>query len=179
VAHRFVITLAREHRLIFLGGHAAFQAILHILSELRNPLFNAPDRSRALRTLQMSRLLKENNHTKAWSVVKGMIDKAIDESAMPKPTHSESSGSRASPPNVPLTAPVPFDYQMSYHNQLPPYVIQKNLEPFIQQPVQVPAELVLQPEQPVFNWDDLHLNNIVGDVPQNPELPEFDWVRCS
>jgi hypothetical protein len=125
----------------------------------------------------MSRLLKENNHTKAWSVVKAMIDKAVEENAIPKTTHSESSGSHASPPNVPPADPTPFNYQMSYHNQIPSYVIQKNPELFIQQPVQVPAELVLQPEQPVFNWDDLHLNNIVGDVPLNPELPEFDWVR--
>lgn len=174
-----MIAPIKEHRLIFLGGHAAFQAILHILSELRNPSFNAPDRSRALQTLQMSRLLKENTHTKAWSVVKGMIDRAVEESAAPKTTHSESSDSHASPPNVPLTDSVPFSYQISYHNQIPPYGIQKNPEPFIHQSVEVPAELVLQPEQSVFNWDDLHLNNIVGDVPQNPDLPEFDWVRRS
>jgi hypothetical protein len=52
---------------------------MHILSELRNPLFNAPDRERALRALQMSRVLRENNTAKAWLAVKNMIDKAVTE----------------------------------------------------------------------------------------------------
>jgi hypothetical protein len=126
----------------------------------------------------MSRLLKENNHTKAWSVVKAMIDKSIEESAVPSRTHSNSSGSYASPPNAPPTDSAPFNYEIPYHNQITPYTIPRNPESFTQPPVQVQSELALQLEQPIFNWDDLHLNNIVGDIPQNPQPPEFDWVRC-
>jgi hypothetical protein len=52
---------------------------MHVLSELRNPLFDTPDRQRALRALKMSRLLRENNSAKAWQAVRSMIDRAIAE----------------------------------------------------------------------------------------------------
>lgn len=157
------------------GGHAAFQAILHILSELRNPLFDVPDRPRALRALHMSRLLKENNHTKAWAVVKGMIDKAVGESAVSQSNHSESLDSYASPPAASSNHVATFNYPV-FVDQIPSYALQQNPGPesYIQQPV--PEVQPIQPDHNVFNWDDLHLNSTVGDIEQNPDLPEFDWV---
>ncbi|KAF2715017.1 hypothetical protein K504DRAFT_368193 [Pleomassaria siparia CBS 279.74] len=143
-----------------IGGHAAFQAILHILSELRNPLFDVPDRQRALQALRMFRFLKENNHTKAWSVVKGMIDKALGEVSVSTRSHSETPG--------PYT-----NTSISYLNQIPAYAYEKSSEHYIQQPA-LPLQQ-MPPEQPAFNWDDLNYNNIVGDVQQNIEVPEFDW----
>lgn len=83
---------------------------MHVLSELRNPLFDTPDRQRALRALQMSRLLRENNGAKAWQAVRNMIDRAIEEHNASPRNKSQSSSSYASPPgqtrnNVPLDDP--------------------------------------------------------------------------
>ena len=43
-----------------------------------------------------------------------------------------------------------------------------------------PAQPLQQPQQfyePQFNWDDVNLNNIVGEMPpQNRELTNLDWV---
>lgn len=59
---------------------------MHVLSELQNPLFDAPDRERALSALQMSRVLKANNSAKAWQAVRNMIDKAVaDHNSSPRP----------------------------------------------------------------------------------------------
>lgn len=52
---------------------------MHILSELRNPIFDTPDRQRALRALELVRLLKENNEEKSWQAIKSMIDKLLAE----------------------------------------------------------------------------------------------------
>lgn len=157
-----------------IGGHAAFQAILHILSELRNPSFEVPDRPRALRALQMSSLLKENNHTKAWAVVKGMIDKAVRESAVSQSDHSGSLDSYASPSTSSTSQVATFGYPV-YVNQIPSYALQQNPEPgsFIQQPASEVQPMQL--DHNVYNWDDLHLNSTVGDTEQNQDLPEFDW----
>jgi hypothetical protein len=77
MAYWFVISTSVQTKLTCKGGVASFQAIMHVLSELRNPMFDSPDRQRALRALQMSRILRENNGAKAWLAVKAMIDKAI------------------------------------------------------------------------------------------------------
>ena len=151
---------------------------MHILSELKNPLFDVPDRQRALRALQMSRLLKENNHTKAWSVVKGMIDKVVGESALSESqrSHSESSDSYTSPPTVTMNNPANINFPV-YVDQIPSYALHQAPEPFVHQLVQsAPSAPSAQPEQPAFNWDELNLSSIVGDITQNPELPEFDFV---
>ncbi|KAF2263940.1 hypothetical protein CC78DRAFT_603201 [Lojkania enalia] len=156
-----------------IGGHAAFQAIMHVLSELRNPAFDCPDRMRALRALQMSRLLKENNNTKAWTVVKTMIDKVIREHASTQQSGSESS--YVTPPtgatNNSTNANLPI-----YVDRIPSYAIQRS--PIQRSPQTTYVERPPPPPQPVrapFNWDDLNLNTIAADIPPNPELPEFDF----
>lgn len=171
-----------------LGGHAAFQAIMHVLSELRNPLFEAPDRERALRALQLSRLLKEHNHTKAWQAVKSMIDKVVGERIIDSGDPSESSSSYTSPPpqmptSVPMTDANNVDLPTTYMNQIPSYAIATSSEPLVEQPVHpqphvVPALQPLQADQTQFNWDDLNFTNIVGDGQNNNEMPEFDFVSC-
>jgi hypothetical protein len=92
--------------LIFAGGIASFQAIMHVLSELRNPLFDTPDRQRALRALQMSRLLRENNGAKAWQAVRNMIDRAIEEHNASSRNTSQSSSTYTSPRGQANTAPL-------------------------------------------------------------------------
>ncbi|KAF2181621.1 hypothetical protein K469DRAFT_588693 [Zopfia rhizophila CBS 207.26] len=150
-----------------IGGHASFQAIMHILSELRSPMFDAPDRQRALDALQMSRILKENNTTKAWSVVKGMIDKVIGK-------HTVTQNNFISPTATALRNPSEFGPQKSmvdftlseYVDQIPPYAIQQ------------PDAYVGPSTQPPLDWGELNLNNIVGmdipDVSQTAGL-DVDW----
>lgn len=174
-----------------IGGHAAFQAILHVLSELRNPLFDAPDRQRALRALQLSRLLKENNQTKPWQAVKSMIDKVLADNMVSQSNPSESSGSFTGPPApaaIPMSVP-PTNAFAAYANPLPAFPIRAQPEPVAEQ-VQAPSiqsqpmEAVqtvhpFQADQTQFNWDDLNFNTLVGDGQSTTELPEFDFVGCS
>lgn len=155
---------------------------MHILSELRNPLFDTPDRQRALRALQMSRLLKENNNTKAWSVVKSMIDKVLGEEAISQRSQSaSSSNSFVSPPLAAVNNPAPNSplhvYGDSIVNRMPSaYAYQRSRDSYgtpTAQIVQAPQPMQAQQSQtPQFNWDDINLNNLVGE----PEMPGFDWV---
>lgn len=158
---------------------------MHILSELRNPMFDAPDRQRALRALQMSRLLRENNHTKAWTVVKSMIDKVLGEQTIN--TRNSSSGSYVSPTlatsnsSVGLGFPAFVDQIPSYATQRPVSRPQSQPQSWSEQPVQtsLPPAVSQAPTQPAFNWDEINFNNIIDDLgPKtgNPELPEFDFV---
>lgn len=147
-----------------IGGHASFQAIMHVLSELRNPEFDTPDRSRALRALQMSRILKENNNTKAWTVVKTMIEKAIHEQySSPKPMENRSTSPDAP---VPISGQkAHLDYNLpAYVGTIPAYALmpQTTAEP---QPAQTTPE----------DYNDFNFNNLVGqDVPE--VSVDFDWV---
>jgi len=176
------------------GGIASFQAIMHVLSELRNPLFDTPDRQRALRALQMSRLLRENNGAKAWQAVRNMIDRAIEEQ------NASAPDSYVSPPlqdpsydNVrvyPAAGTIPsYAVQVSSGTYTPdsittdPQQVQANpdLMPPMQQGLNMqnpgpdPVQNLVQP-----NWDDFNLNNIInmaGDIEQAPGiLPDFDFV---
>jgi hypothetical protein len=154
------------------GGHAAFQAIMHVLSELRNPHFHTPHRARALRAIQLSKQLKENNNTKPWQAVKSMIDKVIsqnlysaDESVEDTSTQGSVPGACRTPPpstsrlNPPAPAPV-----AAFSEQ--PLVVEPEAQPL--------APLPQEPLQ--FNWDDLNFNNIVSGGQGPTELPEFDFV---
>jgi hypothetical protein len=138
---------------------------MHVLSELRNPLFDSPNRRRALQALQMSRLLKENTNTKAWSVVRSMIDKVLGEQF-----ENQSQG------------PI-------YPTQIPSYILEQQRpqrrqpQMYMEQPVSsvqsvIPMSQEQQIHQPQFNWDDINLNTIVSDIPltTNQEIPEYDWV---
>lgn len=175
------------------GGIASFQAIMHILSELRNPLFDVPERQRALRAIQMSRLLRENNTAKAWQAVKNMIDKAIAEHNLSPQSSSHTSAhldpstsksvfaelrtaasytyprSVASYDEPPVSAPPPPPPQLPL--QLPQHTMQPQPDPM--QDLQS-----MQNQMPC--WDDFNLsniNNIVGDVLPNADMvPDFDFV---
>jgi hypothetical protein len=170
---------------------------MHVLSELRNPLFTPPDRQRALRALQLSRLLKENNHTKPWEAVKSMIDKVVGENiverdglpisapftptpgAAPRPVASTpgtngpnvdvGSGGRAVYP-----APAPAPEPMSGYEPQRGGILQSQSQISPHQPLQAMASMQQQDVDP-FNWDSLNFSNIVGDTLPPPELPEFDF----
>ncbi|OJD38849.1 c6 transcription [Diplodia corticola] len=62
-----------------IGGHAAFQAIMHILAELRDPEFSGSKdpiiRSRALRALHTVLGLKGRSESNTWAVIKRMVDR--------------------------------------------------------------------------------------------------------
>lgn len=181
------IETARFHWHI--GGHAAFQAMMQIVSELRNPLFEAPDRQRALRALDMSRRLKEDNKSKAWAVVRTMIEKVLAEqfdsdTAQPKSSSApfatlqsgtaSSSTSRESStyvdriPNYALEYPLnPSPRQTSQGSQPTPMQTMQPIEPL----QTIPAQF-----NPQESWDDINFNMIAGDIaPQNAVLTDFDW----
>jgi hypothetical protein len=170
---------------------------MHVLSELRNPLFDTPDRQRALRALQMSRLLRENNGAKAWQAVRNMIDRAIAEhNASPR------GPSLASPPTQSKPEPLedPSNDNLRVYpaiGAIPSYAIQVSSGQYTPDPittdprqVQPNPNLALPMRQPVQqqplqqpvhpNWDDFNLsniNNIVGNVEPTPGiLPDFDFV---
>ncbi|KAH7087329.1 hypothetical protein FB567DRAFT_343632 [Paraphoma chrysanthemicola] len=178
-----------------IGGIASFQAIMHVLSELRNPLFDTPDRQRALRALQMVRLLRENNGAKAWQAVRNMIDRAIEEHNSSARNQPQTSSAYTSPPipsrsahpledpsndNVriyPAIGAIPSYAMQVTSGQYTPDPItttsqQMQPDPNLPMPQQVPGQV-----QP--NWDDFNLNNInniVGDVQPTPGiLPDFDF----
>lgn len=179
---------------------------MHILSELRNPLFDAPDRQRALRALQMSRILRENNSAKAWQAVKAMIDKAVSEANL-------SPRGPAQPPNPPYmlqnlqttTSTLPVNTAANSNNSvyptlqaIPNYVFQNSNVEYNPQPLPTrphpqpqPQPQQMQPQPDILEsmqdiqdrapcWDDINLNNInniVGDLETNPDvIPDFDFV---
>ncbi|KAI4708696.1 hypothetical protein J4E89_006753 [Alternaria sp. Ai002NY15] len=182
-----------------IGGIASFQAIMHILSELRNPLFNAPDRQRALRALQMSRILRENNSAKAWQAVKNMIDKAVSEHNLSPRGPPQPSTTYVSQPIVP-SIPMPLNNNASNSNTgvypamqgIPSYAYQNPSAAYNQQnmpgpsqpePMQTQPDLLQSMQSMQDNapcWDDINLNNInniVGDVQASTDvIPDFDFV---
>ncbi|KAI8940977.1 hypothetical protein NX059_002227 [Plenodomus lindquistii] len=179
-----------------IGGIASFQAIMHVLSELRNPLFDAPDRQRALSALQTSRNLRENNSSKAWQAIRNMIDKAVAEhKASPREQRPESSSTYVSPPQ-PISSSMqqdsastgdmriysPMEAIPSYSYQQGP-LAQYN-PPTVSLPSQSLGTVSMDPMQSIQNqtapsWEDFSFNNIaniVGDVGPTPGvLPDFDF----
>ncbi|KAF2866599.1 fungal-specific transcription factor domain-containing protein [Massariosphaeria phaeospora] len=164
-----------------IGGHATFQAIMYVLSELRNPLFDSPDRQRALGALQMCRMLRQNTNTKAWSAVKSMIDKAIEENTLSQRSQTDSSApfspirttdtSGIDPMNSPENINLP-----GYVAQMPTYAIQHNAESsIVQQPLQSIQPVELGPNPNSFSWDDINFNHIVGDMHQSTEPSGIDF----
>jgi hypothetical protein len=173
---------------------------MHVLSELRTPLFNNPDRQRALRALQMSRILRENNGTKAWQAVKNMIDKAIAEHTSSQMPQAQTPSAFDSP-TMSVSGSVPGDTNSTRNVQvypvmgeMPNYALQIQHGPYSQhgmpmQPQQMqPQTEILQPMQSMHepvapNWEDINLsniNNIVGDIQLAPAIvPDFDFVGLS
>jgi hypothetical protein len=171
---------------------------MHILSELRNPLFDAPDRQRALRALQMSRILRENNSAKAWQAVKNMIDKAVSEHNLSPRIQTQKHGSYVSP-SLTTTTSLPMNAASNSNtgvyaamDTIPTYAFQNPSRPYDSHklPTQ-PPQMQTQPQPPMLQsmqtipdhapcWDDINLstiNNIVGDVqPTTNVIPDFDFV---
>jgi hypothetical protein len=173
---------------------------MHVLSELRNPLFDTPDRQRALRALQTSRLLRENNGAKAWQAVRNMIDRAVEEHNASPMSNSQSSSSYASPRGQNNSAPLedPSNDNVRVYpamGAIPSYSVQVSSglytpDPITTNPQQVqpdpdllpPMQQPMRPMQPMQplaydavqpNWDDFNLsniNNIVGDVQPIPGI---------
>ncbi|KAF1933652.1 uncharacterized protein M421DRAFT_97736 [Didymella exigua CBS 183.55] len=174
-----------------IGGAASFQAIMHVLSELRNPMFDSPDRQRALRALQMSRILRENNGAKAWLAVKAMIDKAIQEHTMSQRAQSQASSTYASP-TAPVSTALQTDSNVQLYprqGQIPSYAIRApptlyGQPPTTSQPAQAyPQPSFVQAMGPMQapaapSWEDINLsniNNIVDSQPTPGIVPEFDF----
>ncbi|KAF2999245.1 hypothetical protein E8E13_002670 [Curvularia kusanoi] len=174
-----------------IGGAASFQAIMHVLSELRNPMFDSPDRQRALRALQMSRILRENNGARAWLAVKAMIDKAIQEHSMSQRAQSQTSSAFASP-SAPVAPTIQNDGNVRVYpgqGHVPSYVSQPSTNPYTQsattsQPVHAQHQTAYvqsmgpMQEQVPPSWEDINLsniNNIVDSQPTPGIVPEFDF----
>ncbi|KAL1608356.1 hypothetical protein SLS60_003297 [Paraconiothyrium brasiliense] len=162
-------------------GHAAFQAIMyvrHVLSELRNPLFDAPDRHRAIRALQLSRLLKEQNHTRPWQVVKGMIDRLVGEQGSIRSSQSEASPLPYNNSAQPTTTSLPLDGLAMYPQPITSFPKQESPQPMVAPAIEPPSQ-VLHPlqttEQPDIDFNDFNFDNIIGGTQTNGELPEFDF----
>lgn len=153
-------------------------------------MFDSPDRQRALRALQMSRILRENNGAKAWLAVKAMIDKAIQEHSMSQRSKSQSSSAYASP-SAPVSTAIQHDGNVQVYpgqGQMPGYAIQASSIPYSQptatsQPAQNFQASYVQPmgamqEQVAPSWEDINLsniNNIVDSQPTPGIVPEFDF----
>lgn len=172
---------------------------MHVLSELRNPLFDTPDRQRALRALQMVRLLRENNGAKAWQAVRNMIDRAIEEHNSSTRNKPQISSAYTSPPLPSRSAPPledPSNDNVRVYpaiGAIPSYAIQVSSGQYTPDPITTnPQQMQPNPNIPMPqqvhgqvqpNWDDFNLNNInniVGDVQPTPGiLPDFDFVRLS
>jgi hypothetical protein len=150
---------------------------MHVLSELRNPLFEPPDRPRALRALQLSRLLKENNYTKPWEAVKSMIDKVVGENIVSRESISGSTSYGGTPGAAPRPAPSTSNVNLSiYPRDTPTYSPPQMMPHSMPQPSMQPPMASVPQDTPQFNWDDLNFSNIVGDAQAPAELPEFDFV---
>ncbi|KAF1951271.1 hypothetical protein CC80DRAFT_424872 [Byssothecium circinans] len=152
---------------------------MHSLSESRNPLFEVPDRHRTIRALQLSRLLKEENHLKPWQAVKSMIDRLIDEqgsrqssqSGAPPLTYSNAPQTTTSLPLNGLHAyPQPVN---SYPRTQAPQSIMAPVEEPQPQPQILPQ--LHAAEQMNSHWNDINFDNIIGGMPADGELPEFDF----
>jgi hypothetical protein len=151
---------------------------MHILSELRNPLFDAPNRQRALRALQMSRILKENNSAKAWQAVKNMIDKAVSEHNLSPRTQTQNHNSYISP-QLPSSTSLPIDTTSNSNTSVypamgtvPTYAYQNPSRPYEQQQQTLPTQSeqirsLSQPQPPILQsmqttqdhapcWDDMY-----------------------
>lgn len=145
----------------------------------------------------MSRILRENNGTKAWQAIKHMIDKAVTEHNMSPRIQSQDSSSFANPP-APLPTSIrvdnPSDSNVSAYpalRGLHGYTLPGSSGQYA--PQDLPAQIheiparseLLQPTQSIHGqdapcWDDINLNNInniVGDVqPALGMIPDFDFV---
>jgi hypothetical protein len=149
---------------------------MHILSELRNPIFSTPERQRALRALQMAKILKDGNTAKIWLVVKNMIERAVAEHSVPSnPTVSANLASLEHP-YAPKSSE--DDRGRLYADQIPSYIYQN------------PGAAPLQPQQHTeqnqlgeFDWEGLNIGNIMGDIQPTPGVQnqnqEFDWVSTA
>lgn len=200
MAYRFVVTITRWGIVTdCLGGIASFQAIMHVLSELRTPFIDAPDRQRAIRALQTSRSLRESNTAKPWQAVKNMIDKAVAEHNAGRTGQAQDSSPYTS--TVPTTSgslhlevtskdglqmPLPMDSIQSYPFQQRPFSLPSQtsipLQPPPQQQVPIESMATLQ-NLAAPSWDDLNLSNIaniIGDLQPTPGVvPDFDFVSLA
>ncbi|KAH7386643.1 hypothetical protein DE146DRAFT_680557 [Phaeosphaeria sp. MPI-PUGE-AT-0046c] len=174
-----------------IGGIASFQAIMHVLSELRNPLFDTPDRQRALRALQMSRILRENNGAKAWQAVRNMIDRAIHEHNSSPRNKSQSSSSYASPQgqasnNAPLDDPSNDNVRVyPAIGAIPSYAIQVSSglytpDPITTDPQQVQPNPDLLPPMPQRQLPQQQQSQQQQqNFMQNPVQPNWDDFNLS
>jgi hypothetical protein len=163
-----------------IGSHAAFQAIMHVLSELRNPDFETPDRLRALRALQNSRRLKESVSSKAWLVVKSMIDKVISD-------HLASQLRRPSciyPPSNPMSTNEELNCPLNKSMELPSELPTIDLGPslYVDEPPLYLAKSPIGISDPFGQIDfgqvdfgQMDLNSIAGMDMQDVSM-DFNWV---
>ncbi|OCL03759.1 hypothetical protein AOQ84DRAFT_381310 [Glonium stellatum] len=157
-----------------IGGHAAFQAIMHVLSELRNPDFETPDRLRALRALQISRRLKENVSSKAWLVVKSMIDKVISD-------HFASQLSRpncAYPPSISAPIHEELDCPPNKPMELPSEVPVTDMGPslYVEESPLYPTQSPTGISDPFgqIDFGQMNLNSIAGMDMQDVSM-DLNW----
>jgi len=158
-----------------IGSHAAFQAIMHVLSELRNPDFETPDRLRALRALQISRRLKENVSSKAWLVVKSMIDKVISD-------HLASQLSRPSctyPPSNPMSTNEELNCPLNKSMELPSELPTIDLGPslYVDEPPLYLAKSPIGISDPFGQVDFGQMNlNSIAEMDMQDVSMDFNWV---
>ncbi|KAF2490464.1 hypothetical protein BU16DRAFT_153767 [Lophium mytilinum] len=151
-----------------IGGHASFQAIMHVLSELRNPEFETPDRLRALRALQITRTLKEGLTSKPWLVVKSMIDKVISDHLATQLNRPQTTPTSSTPYST--SEPMDLSKQLAEVNMGtgPPFYVDENPSYTLPEPTRAPG-LSGQVDFPQMN-----LNNMVGMDLQDVSM-DFDW----
>ncbi|KAF2205158.1 hypothetical protein GQ43DRAFT_59111 [Delitschia confertaspora ATCC 74209] len=115
-----------------IGGHASFQAIMHVVSELRNKEFETPDRPRALRALRMFNVLRENKTGQAWIVIKSIIEKILSENGATTTNQTSASYADATAPTQVQDRYISQAGTFSaplYVNEIPAYAIQQSYAP--------------------------------------------------
>jgi hypothetical protein len=87
-----------------IGGHACFQSIMHIVSELETPEFQAPNhrslRSRALGVLKRTMDTRGREVTPMWNVINRIISNCLAKNA--PSTFPLSPFQAIFPPNAPI-----------------------------------------------------------------------------
>jgi len=148
---------------------------MHVLSELRNPDFETPDRLRALRALQISKRLKENVSSKAWLVVKSLIDKVISDhlaSQLSQPSCTYPPSNQMST-NEGLNCPPNKSMELS--SELPTIDLGPSL--YVDEPPLYPAQSPIGISDPFGQVDfgQMNLNGIAGMDMQDVSM-DFNWV---
>lgn len=138
-----------------IGGHACFQSIMHIVSELETPEFKAPNhsllRARALEVLKKTMDTRGREATQMWKVINRIISNCLAKNA---------------PASLPLT---PFQTVLPRNGVIPGIWSSTAASPSA-----IPQSLLASGES-ATETSMLDLSEI-GSIDMQDPVTSFDWV---